>query len=182
MMKCARAAQVLQVRGVGGQGVFDDDDWQMGMLATELLEPAAGGMALAVVLGLAVLLNNRLGSQGDDFLEVRMDQGGPQQLMGIGDPAAAMVLGQARGARDLGGGEVGRAIERQEITAVEINEAFEDLAALEATEHIVEAGPQVVGIQRIEDVPHLRVAGDLIDPINGTEVVEGIAAPVIEGQ
>ena len=84
-----------------------------------------------------------------------MDQGGAQELMGIGDPTATMVLLQARGTMDLGGGEVSRAIERQEIMAVEVGEAFEDLAALEAAEHIGEGGPQVVGIQRIEDVPHL---------------------------
>ena len=111
-----------------------------------------------------------------------MDQGGPRQLMGIGDAAAAMVPLQARGARDLGGGEIGRAIERQEITAVEINEASQRLAALETTGHIAEAGPEVVGIRRIEDVPQLRVAGDLVDPIDGTGVVEGVAAAVIEGQ
>ena len=56
---------------------------------------------------------------------------------------------------DLGGGEVSRAIERQEIMAVDVGETLEDLAALEAAEHIGESGPQVVGIQRVEDVPHL---------------------------
>jgi hypothetical protein len=168
--------------GVGGQAVFDDDDRQMGMLAAEMLEPTAGGIALAVVLGPAVLLDNGLGSQGDDFLEVGMDQGGPQQLMGIGDPAAAMVLDQARGAMDLGGGEIGRAIERQEIRAVEINEAFQHLGALEGTEDIAEAGPELLRIDGIEEGPHLGVAGDLVDPIDGTEVVEGVAAALIEGQ
>ena len=98
----AGLGQVLQVRGVGTEGVFDDDDRQMGMLLAKLFQPAAGGIALAVVLGMAVLLDDRLGCQRDDFLEVGMDQGGPQQLMGIGDVAVAMVLLQARGAMDLG--------------------------------------------------------------------------------
>ena len=93
----AGLGQVLQVRGVGAEGVFDDDDRQMGMLLAELFQPAAGGIALAVVLGMAVLLDDRLGCQRDDFLEVGMDQGGPQQLVGIGDSAVAMVLLQARG-------------------------------------------------------------------------------------
>ena len=67
--------------GVGAEGVFDDDDRQVGMLLAKPFEPAAGGVPLAVVLGLTVLLDDRLGCQRDDFLEVGMDQGGPQQLM-----------------------------------------------------------------------------------------------------
>ena len=55
------------------------------MLLAKPFEPAAGGVPLAVVLGLTVLLDDRLGCQRDDFLEVGMDQGGPQQLMGIGE-------------------------------------------------------------------------------------------------
>ena len=61
------------MRGIGGQGVFDDDDRQMGMRAPELFEPAAGGIALAVVL-VWPPLDNRLRSE-DDFLEIGMDQG-----------------------------------------------------------------------------------------------------------
>ena len=102
----AGLAQVAQVWCVGTEGVFDDDDRQMGMLLAKLFQPAAGGVPLAVVLGLTVLLDDRLGCQRNDFLEIGMDQGGPQQLMGIGDVAVAMVLLQARGAMDLGGGEI----------------------------------------------------------------------------
>ena len=47
------------------------------MLLAKPFEPAAGGVPLAVVLGLTVLLDDRLGCQRDDFLEVGMDQGGP---------------------------------------------------------------------------------------------------------
>jgi hypothetical protein len=38
-------------------------------------------------------------------------------LVGIGDSAVAMVLLQARGAMDLGGGEITRAVERHQVTA-----------------------------------------------------------------
>ena len=48
------------------------------MLLAKPFEPAAGGVPLTVVLGLTVLLDDRLGCQRDDFLEVGMDQGGPQ--------------------------------------------------------------------------------------------------------
>jgi len=71
----AGRAEVAQVRGVGGQGVLDDDDREVGMLLAELFEPAAGGIPLAVVLGLAVLLDNGLRGQRDDLLEVGMDLG-----------------------------------------------------------------------------------------------------------
>ena len=40
------------------------------MLLAKPFEPAAGGVPLAVVLGLTVLLDDRLGCQRDDFLEV----------------------------------------------------------------------------------------------------------------
>ena len=168
--------------GVGAEGVFDDDDRQVGMLLAKRFEPAAGGVSLAVVLGLTVLLDDRLGCQRDDFLEVGMDQGRPQQLMGIGDVAVAMLLHQARGAMDLGGGKIGRAVQRHQVVAVQIDETFERLAALQATEDLAERGPQARGIDRIENGPHLGVAGDAVDSIDGAEVVVGVAAAVVEGQ
>jgi hypothetical protein len=58
----AGRAQILQMGGVGGQAVFDDDDRQMGMLAAEMLEPTAGGIALAVVLGPATLYGGSSGT------------------------------------------------------------------------------------------------------------------------
>ena len=81
------------------------------MLLAKPFEPAAGGVSLAIVLSLTVLLDDRLGCQRDDFLEVGMDQGGPQQLMGIGDAAVAMVLFQTGGTMDLGGGEIRGAVQ-----------------------------------------------------------------------
>ena len=61
-----------------------------------------------------------------------MDEGGAEHLMGIGDAAAAMVLHQARGAVDFAGGEIAGAIEGQQVTAVEEDESFQGLAALQA--------------------------------------------------
>ena len=69
----AGTAQVVQVRGVGAEGVLDDDNGQVGMLLAKVLQPAAGGIALAVVLGVAVLVDDRFGRQRNDFLEIRMD-------------------------------------------------------------------------------------------------------------
>src|SRR5271157_551690 len=108
------------------------------MLLAKPFKPTAGGVPLTVVLGLTILLNDRLRCQRDDFLEVGMDQGGPQQLMGIGDVAVAMVLLQAGGTMDLGGGEIGCAVQRQQVMIVHIEEALEHLAALQATEDLAE--------------------------------------------
>jgi len=58
----------FQARDFEILGMNNDDDPQMGMLLAELFQPAAGGIALAVVLGMAVLLDDRLGCQRDDFL------------------------------------------------------------------------------------------------------------------
>ena len=37
-------------------------------------------------------------------------------------------------------------------------------------------------VDRIEDGPHLGVAGDVVDAVDGAEVVVGVAAAMIEGQ
>ena len=83
---------------------------------------------------------------------------------------------------DLGGGKIGRAVQRHQVVAVQIDETFERLAALQATEDLAERGPQARGIDRIENGPHLGVAGDAVDSIDGAEVVVGVAAAVVEGQ
>src|SRR5271165_3579957 len=57
-------AQVAEMRCVGAEGVFDDDHRQMGMLLAKPFQPTAGGVPLAVVLGLTVLLDDRLRYQG----------------------------------------------------------------------------------------------------------------------
>ena len=168
--------------GIGAERVFDDDDRQMGMLLAKRVEPTAGGVPLAVILGLTVLLDDRLGRQWDHFLEVGMDEGRPQQLMGIGDVAIAMLLHQAGGAMDLGGGEIGRTVQRHQVVAAQKDKAFQRLAALQAPEDRAERGPQARGIDRIENGPHLGVGRDAVDPIDGMEVVIGIAAAVVESQ
>src|SRR5271157_1708578 len=132
--------QVAQVWGVSAETVLDDDDEQVGMLLAKVLQPAAGGVALAVILGVAVLVDDRLGRQRDDFLEVGMDKRGPQQLVGIGDAAAAMMLLQARGTMDLGGREIRRPVQRHQVMVVQIGETFQRLAALQAPENVAEQG------------------------------------------
>ena len=46
---------------------------------------------------------------------------------------------------DLGGGEIGGAVQRQQVMAVQIDEAFKHLAALQATEDLAERGRRFAG-------------------------------------
>ncbi len=79
-------------------------------------------------------------------------------------------------------GVIGGAVQRQQVMAVQIDEAFEHLAALQAPEDLAERGSQVRRIDRIENGPHLGVGGDTIDPIDGAEVIVWVVAAVVEGQ
>jgi len=51
--------QLADVRGIGGEAVFDDDRLQMRMRAAQVRQQALGGVALAVVLARAVSLGAR---------------------------------------------------------------------------------------------------------------------------
>src|SRR5271157_1385259 len=83
---------------------------------------------------------------------------------------------------DLGGGEISRSVQRQQVMVVQIDETFERIAALQATEDLAERGSQADRIDRIENGPHLGVGGDAADPIDGAKVVVRVAAAVVEGQ
>ena len=160
-------AQVVEMRCVGTQRVLEDDDRQVRMVPAKRLEPATCGVAFAVVFGVTILVNNRLRGQRDYFFEVGMDQRGTQQLVVVGHAAAAMVLLQTRSTVNLGGGKIARPVQRQQVMAVEIDEPFQRLAALQAAKDITEQRPQVVGIDRIEEGPHLGVAGNVVDGVDG---------------
>src|SRR6202044_2968230 len=84
--------QVAQVWGIAAEGIFHDNDRQMGMVFAKAFQPAAGGVAFAVVLFAAVLIDDRLGCQRDDLFEIRMDNGCPTQLMVVADNLIAMPL------------------------------------------------------------------------------------------
>jgi hypothetical protein len=83
---------------------------------------------------------------------------------------------------DLVGGEITRAVQRHQVIAAQIDEGFQRLAALQATEYVEEHGAQTQGIDGIQDVAHLGVAGDVVNAVDGAEVFGGVAAAMIEGQ
>ena len=74
---------------------------------------------------------------------------------------------QARGTVNPGREKIVRAIQRLQIMSVEIDERFQRLATLQSAKDITEQRPQVVGLDRIEEGPHLGVT---VDAVDGAEV------------
>ena len=87
--------QVADVRPIRGQAVLDHDHRQLRMVLAKLGQKAAGGVPLTVVLGGAVLLDDRFGGQGDHGREVRVQEHAPQHLVRIGRRAVGVGLFQA---------------------------------------------------------------------------------------
>lgn len=78
------------------------------------------------------------------------------------------------------GAEVLDAVEGDEVAAVEEGEPLQQLAALGLAEDVPEQGPQVPGADAVEDLAHLRVAGDVVQAEDGAEV--GVAGAALEGE
>jgi hypothetical protein len=123
--------QGLDVRGIGTQGVFGDNELEMRVILAQLGDEAFGGIALAIVFRRAVLLHNRFGHQRNHFTKIGMDDRGGQHLVRIGDLAVAVRLCQARLTVDRLRGEVPRAIERHQVRAIVKHHGFQRLATLE---------------------------------------------------
>lgn len=177
-----RSVKVRQVRRVGAQGVLHHDDRQVRMLAAKVLEKTSGGVAFAIVLGVAVLFDNRFGTKGDNFAVVRMDQSTAQHLMGIGDLSVAAFLFQAARAVDFFGGEIGSAVETQQVATFEKRERFEDFAALELAKDTGESGPQLLRRDVIENDAHLGVARDALKLEDSLEIELVVMPLLLEGQ
>lgn len=110
-------SQVLELSDVGsitGKSILDHDQLQMRVFLANLLQQAFGGVPFAVILIVAILLDDRFGRERDDLSLIRMYQDGSQHLMIIGDLAGLFVASlKTRVAMYLFGREVFRAIEGQ---------------------------------------------------------------------
>src|SRR5262245_45791058 len=98
------------MRGIRAQAVFRDDDFAVGVILTKLGDETLRRVALAIVFLGAILFDNRLGPQGNDFAFVGVDERRTQQLMSIGHGAIAVVFFQTRVAVNIVGGKIARAI------------------------------------------------------------------------
>jgi hypothetical protein len=81
---------------------------------------------------------------------------------------------------DLVGPEVFDAVQRHQVTAFEEDIRLEDLAALQLAEDIPEGRAEAVGVDVVEDGPHLGIAGDGLKAEDAAEVV--IDGPMHEGE
>ena len=81
---------------------------------------------------------------------------------------------------NLLGREILRAIQRQQIAAFVEDKRFKGISALQFVEDVQEHGAKQVGLDRIEDVSHLGVAGDALDAVEVLHVL--IGPSVLKGQ
>jgi hypothetical protein len=111
-----------------------------------------------------------------------MDQNHSEHLVIVTDNLITTALLQTMFAMNFVRRKVSSAVASQQIVPLEIDEAFEVLAPLEAAKDVGECRPEVAGGNLIKDFTHPGVAGDLFDPEESLQI-EGIAlAFSFEGQ
>jgi len=104
--------QHVDMRGVGTQAVLSDYELEVRVVLAQLDNQPLGGMALAIVFLGTVLLDDRLGHQGQHFAPIGVDESRAQPLVTLGDRAVAVMRVQTRRTVNLLGGEIPRTIER----------------------------------------------------------------------
>jgi hypothetical protein len=83
--------QYFDVRGIGTEAVFGDDQLEVRMILPQLGDQALGGTPFTVILGRAILLDNGLGHQRKHLALVGVNESGAQHLVAIGDGAVLVV-------------------------------------------------------------------------------------------
>lgn len=112
------------------------------MILAQFGDQAFGRIALAVVFRRAIVLDDRLGHQRNDFAPVGVNERGTQQVMGIGDGAVSVVALSTRLAVNLPGGKIARTIEGQEIMPLDKHHVLKGFAALKRPKDMREQRPQ----------------------------------------
>src|SRR5258705_3691864 len=124
------------------QAVFGDDALEVRVVLAQFDDKPFGGIAFAIIFVRPVVLPDRFRHQGNHGTHVWMDDRGPQHLMRIRDRTVTMPRVQTRGTVNGWGGKIPRAIEGQEVVAIENPHLFKRLATLElskdAREHWAE--------------------------------------------
>lgn len=83
---------------------------------------------------------------------------------------------------NLFGRKIRGAIERQQVAALEENERFQHLAALQFGKDAGEGGPQLFGGNIIKDNTHLSIARDALEPEDAFEIRLVCLALLIESE
>jgi hypothetical protein len=85
--------QGRDMRRIGTEAVFGDDELEVRMILAQLGPKTFGGIAFTIVFIRAIAVHNRLGHERNDGPLVRMDKRGAQHLMRLGDgPIAGAPL------------------------------------------------------------------------------------------
>src|SRR4051794_25338897 len=119
------------------------------MVLTEVLDPAAGRVAFAVVLLVPILTLDRFGRQGDHLGEVRMDDDGTEHLVVVGDLPVGVLAGHAMVAVNLPGAEVFDAVEGNQVRAAKEDMVLQDLATLQLPEDVLEQGTKMIRVNLV---------------------------------
>ena len=80
------------------------------------------------------------------------------------------------------GGEIGSAIEGEQIMTLKKDERFESLAALELTKDAGESWTEKLGIDVIKDGAHLGVGGNLLEAEERFEIPLVASPLLVKGQ
>ena len=92
-------------------------------------------------------------------------------------PVLSWIL-HAQGAVERIGGEVSSAVQRQQVILVQEHELLQPLASLNLPENVLEHRPKGLGVERVENLAHLRVAGDMDNLVDRGEIAA--LAPLVE--
>ena len=105
--------QGLDMRGIGTQAVFGDNELEVRVVLAQLRNKPFGGIAFAIIFLRSILFHDRFRHQRNHCTHVRMNDRRAQHLMRIGDRPVAVDFLQTRCTVNRLGGKIPRAIERQ---------------------------------------------------------------------
>src|SRR5215475_1732237 len=137
--------QGLEVRSIGTQAVFGDDELEVRVILAQFDDKPFGSITFAIIFVRAILLPDRFRHQGNHGTHVGMDDRCAQHLMRIRHRTVAMYLVQTRGTVNGRGGKIPRAIEGQKVGIIEKRQRFQRLAALELPKDALEHRAEPLG-------------------------------------
>ena len=137
--------QCFNVRRIRTQAVFSDDELEVRVVLAQLNDKAFGSIPFTIIFVHPIILPDRFRHQGNHGTHVGMDERGTQQLMRIRDRTVPMHRVQTRGTVNGRGGKIPRAIEGQEVVAIEKHHLFKCLATLELSQDALEHWAEPLG-------------------------------------
>jgi hypothetical protein len=159
--------------GIGTQTIFGDNQFEVGVVLTQFGDEAFGGIALTIVFLGAVLLDNRLGHQGNHCAPIGVNEGRAQHLVAIGHGTIAVMRFQTRRTVNLLGREIPRAIEGSKVMALNKHHLLKRFAALEGAKDVREQRTEVLGLNGVEYLAHRGITGHPLDAVDPVQIALG---------